>query len=157
MAVADASLRISMLTISAGLMVARGEIVETLPLPRPPRPKSAAEFPPPWTMTPSMTYRGSALALTVAWPRTRMDEDEPGAPEVWTAVTPAARHCRDWSRFVMMEPFRSSSFIETEAPERSLLFIVPYPTTTTSSRNWVSSPRTTLMTDWLPTAISWDA
>ncbi len=106
-------------------MVASGEIVEILPLPRPLRPKSQPEEPPPWTITPSMTYNGSAPALTVAWPRTRMDEEVPGAPDVETAVTPAARPCRDWSRFVMIDPFRSSSRMETEAPERSLRFIVP--------------------------------
>ena len=76
-------------------------------------------------MTPSITYRGSALALMVAWPRTRMEEDEPGAPEVCTAVTPAARPCRDWSMLVMIEPLMASSFMETEAPAKSLFFMVP--------------------------------
>ena len=86
-----------------------------------------------------MTYKGSALAFIVAWPRTRMDDDEPGAPEVVTAATPAALPWRDWSSEEITDPLRDSSLTETEAPERSLLFMVPYPTTTTSSRSWLSS------------------
>ena len=75
-----------------GSNVISGEMVDTRPLPSAsPRPKSEPELPPPWTITPSITYNGSAPALTVAWPRTRMEEEEPGAPEVCTAVTPAAR------------------------------------------------------------------
>ena len=81
--------------------------------------------PPLCTMTPSMTYNGSALALIVAVPRTRMADELPGAPDVETAVTPAARPCSDWSSEVMMEPFTADSPIETEAPEMSLFFIVP--------------------------------
>ena len=72
-----------------------------------------------------MTYNGSALALMVAVPRTRMDDEEPGAPDVWVACTPAARPCSDWSSEVMIEPFIFDSSIVTDAPARSDFFIVP--------------------------------
>ena len=76
-------------------MVESGEMVDTEPLPNAsPRPKSAPEAPPPCTITPSITYRGSALELMVACPRTRIEDEEPGAPEVLTAETPAARPCK---------------------------------------------------------------
>ena len=107
-------------------MVESGEMVDTEPLPKAsPRPKSAPEAPPPCTITPSITYRGSALELMVACPRTRIEDEEPGAPEVLTAETPAARPCKDWSRLVITEPFIASSPTDTEAPDKSLFFMVP--------------------------------
>ena len=72
-----------------------------------------------------MTYSGSALALMVAVPRTRIDDAEPGAPEVCTADTPAARPCSDWSSEVMIDPLIALSPMVEEAPEMSDFFIVP--------------------------------
>ena len=61
----------------------------------------------------------------VAWPRTRMLDDVPGAPDVLVAVTPAARPCSVWSSEVTMEPRSFFSSMVTDAPETSLFFIEP--------------------------------
>ena len=61
----------------------------------------------------------------VAVPRTRIDEPEPGAPEVDTALTPAAWPCKAWSNEVMRDPLMALSPTVAEAPEISLFFIVP--------------------------------
>ena len=143
MAVAEASLSISIDTMSLGLMVDRGETVDTLPLPSAsPSPKEEPLAPLPCIITPSITYSGSALALMVACPRTRMLDDVPGAPDVLMAVTPAARPCKVWSKDVTIEPRSFFSSIVTDAPDTSLFFITPYPTTTTSFSVLLSSLNT---------------
>ena len=155
MAVAEASFRISILTMSAGLMVDRGDTVDVGPLSRAsPKPRLEPLVLLDCTITPSITYKGSALELMVAVPRTRIDEAVPGAPEVLTAVTPAARPWSDWSREEIIEPFIAFSPRLTEEPEMSLFFIVPYPTTTTSSSSCLSSWRLITRDVWLPTLTS---
>ena len=126
MAVAEASFKISIETISLGLIVDKGEMVDTLPFPSAlPNPNEAPLAPLPCTITPSITYNGSALALIVACPRTRMLDEVPGAPDVVTAVTPAARPCNVWSSEVTIEPRSFFSSIVTDEPETSLFFITP--------------------------------
>src|SRR5690606_23049227 len=50
----------------------------------------------------------------------------------------------------------SSRLIRTTEPVRSLFFIIPYPTTTSSSSALVSETKRISSTDSLPTATSWD-
>src|SRR5690606_19204117 len=103
-----------------------GDTTETLPLPSAsPKPKSAPLLPSDCIITPSMTYSGSAFELIVACPRTRIDIDEPGAPDVATADTPAARPCNAWSRLVDIDPLTASSSNVTEDPETLLFRTVP--------------------------------
>ena len=109
MAVAEASFRISIETMSDGLMD-DSALVLLSALPE--------------MGTPSMTYNGS-LPFSELIPRMLTEIPPPGAPEFCVTCTPAARPCKAWSSDVMTDCLISSSPTDTTEPVRSLRFIVP--------------------------------
>ena len=130
MAVAEASLRTEKVSMSFGFTDASGS-----PMPAPPSPV---------TGTPSMTMSGSLFALSEAAPRIRIVEEEPGCPDGGVTSRPETLPTRAWPGVVMAPRFTSSLLIATTDPVMSLFFTVPYPITTTSSRNSASSASSTV-------------
>src|SRR3989449_2743854 len=84
--------------------------------------------------TPSMTYRGSFLALTELPPRIRICAPAPGSPLFWVISTPAARPWIIWSTLVMTPTFAASALSVETDPVIASRRCVPYPVTTTGSR-----------------------
>src|SRR6186713_301971 len=125
MAAEAPSFKISMDSISAGLMVLSG-LKGWLP-----DPLSAY-----WGTrgTPSMTYRGSLERLMELLPRMRTLMDEPGWPVGAVTCTPEACPCKAWSTLETACLPIASPFTVTTAVETFLFSCVPYPTTTTSPR-----------------------
>ena len=116
MAVAEASLRISIDSISSGFNTFPIEVSSGKP---------------------STTYRGALLWVTELLPRITMLRSLPGWPSLLVACTPATRPARASSKFDTGAFCMSSTSTLATAPVRSLRVVVPYPTTTTSLRRLV--------------------
>src|SRR2546425_166628 len=93
--------------------------------------------------TPSMTYRGSFLALTELPPRIRICAPAPGSPLFWVISTPAARPWIIWSTLVMTPTFAASALTVETDPVMASRRCVPYPVTTTGSRIAAAGARQT--------------
>ena len=93
--------------------------------------------------TPSMTYRGSFLALTELPPRIRICAPAPGSPLFWVISTPAARPWIIWSTLVMTPTFAASALTVETDPVMASRRCVPYPVTTTGSRIAAAGARET--------------
>src|SRR5690606_35781193 len=74
-----------------------------------------------------------------------------GSPR-FSILIPGAAPVRDWSTLTFAWFCFSSRLIRTTEPVRSLFFIIPYPTTTSSSSALVSETKRISSTDSLPTA-----
>ena len=124
MAAEDASLRTVNDSMSLGLMVSRGLAI--------PVPASTA------IGTPSMTKRGSLDAFRDAAPRIRIVELDPGPPSPGITCRPGTFPLSmSWVE-VIAPRFSSSVLMAVIEPVISSFFTVPYPMTTTSSRNSAS-------------------
>ena len=149
MAVAEASFKISMDSISLGLILLKGLLlpaVHWLPLPG---------LTPAFTMgKPSTTYSGSFPAPVEAAPRIRTSIPPPGCALPCFTVSPAARPINISEKFGEAALLSFSDFTETIEAFKSLFFIVPYPTTTTSSSNSCFSYKTMDKSVWFPTFTS---
>ena len=105
-------------------------------------------------MIPSITYKGSLLLLIEVVPRTRTFMPAPGTPLVAVTSTPGVR---PWSIFsTRFTGWFLNCLVDTPEtdPVKSLFLTVPYPTTTTSSSNWLSSFSMILRVDFFLTFIS---
>ena len=129
MAVAEASFNISIDSMSAGLMSFMFASVSAKP---------------------STTYNGSVPALMDAEPRIRIVGASPGWLFVNTA-TPLDLPCSASIGLEAMTDVMASLRRDVVEPVKSLFFIVPYPTTTTSAKVWVSSFITISNCTLLPT------
>ena len=121
-AVAEASLRTTKEAISLGLINDSG--------------LAAPAIPPLSKGTPSTTIKGSLLALMDVPPLNLMVLPDPGAPSLVFTFSPETLPIINCSG-VAIEPLtKFFSPTTTAEPVRSLLRMVPYPMTTTSSMTW---------------------
>ena len=111
MAVAEASLRTFIDSMSAGL-------IELSAL-------GAPGSVPPSMGTPSMTMSGSLEALSEAPPRMRIVEPEPGPPPPGTICTPAILPVMSWSGVEMAPFWKSLLEIVVMEPVRSFFCTDP--------------------------------
>ena len=84
---------------------------------------------------PSITISGWLLPVMEVEPRMWKVMPEPGAPVLLRICTPAIRPCRASGTEMTRLSWTPSSLTELTAPVRSLFLTVPYPRTTTSSRD----------------------
>ena len=121
MAVAEASLRISMLAISFGLMEVRAFWLSC--------PVDPIGLDTSWDagfrMIPSTTYSGSLEPLKELVPRILMLTAPPGALVPVVTCTPAARPCSNLSKEVDWAACTSSILTEETEPVMSLFLTVP--------------------------------
>src|SRR5690606_31416585 len=118
--------------MSLGLSVESGLKVVFPPPPTAPKPKVYTFGPLPEIGTPSITYKDSTSPLTEDVPLILIETLAPGCPDICVAVIPATLPISAWSTPEDTVRVKVSPSTEATAPVRSLLFIVPYPTTTTS-------------------------
>ena len=98
------------------------------------------------TITPSTTYNGSTPPSSkVEAPRTRIDLDSPGAPDVAVIETPGAAPCKASNTLTALRSSIALASTEVIDPALSLFFIVPKPTIITSSSILESSFKITLI------------
>ena len=132
MAVADASFKTSIDSILLGSNVESGLVVL---FPKPVEVVMAL----PRIGKPSITYKGSLLALIEVPPRILIFTAESGPPSEETICTPDILPARAPSNESVCILLISSDFIDEIAPVRSFRLVVPYPMTTTSSSFAASS------------------
>ena len=122
MAVAEASFKISMLSISLGL-------IKFIGLEAPPAPKPRSALPellsPDDNGTPSITYKGSAPALTELKPLIVTEDLALGSPLAEVICTPAAFPCNNCSGDVLVPLLKSSAFTDDRAPVASFFLVKP--------------------------------
>ncbi len=82
---------------------------------------------------------------------------DPGTPEAVDMFTPATRPCRSWSTDRTSLRSDGLGLNDPMADVMSRLVIVPYPTTSTSSRERLCAVICTFISSDLPTVISWSA
>ena len=102
---------------------------------------------------PSITYNGPFPERIEVVPRIRILIPVPGSPLPGVIATPAARPCNSCSGEAITPLLKSFAVKATTPPVASFLVVVPYPTTTTSSKALLSDNKTTSITDLLPTTI----
>src|SRR4030095_1262530 len=124
MAVADASFKTVIDTISFGLIVARALGTPAI-----------SEFD---RGIPSITINGSLLAFNEAPPRILIVLPEPGAPSFGVIDTPATLPRINCSGVTIAPLLKSFALIAVTAPVRSFFILVPYPITTTSDSEEVA-------------------
>lgn len=119
-AVADASLRTSMFSMSLGLIIDNGLSTVLLP-------EFASLFGVPLASNgmPSITYSGCVLVLVEFAPRIVILIPAPGAPSLRLTCTPAILPCSPLPKSVGVPRISSSELMEAMAPVRSLLRIFP--------------------------------
>src|SRR5512133_2480874 len=139
-AVAEASLRMSIFAMSLELMKFIG--LRALELPIFGRSPSAVVLPPE-RGTPSTTIRGSLPALTEELPRIRIEELAPGSPLLFVTITPAALPWINCEALLIAPLLNSSDLMLFTDPVISFFRTVPYPTTTTSLSALVAGTSTT--------------
>ena len=142
MAVAEASFKISIDTMSEGLRNERGFILDCVLLAIPfveykLPPKLEKSVPPPELIgNPSTTYKGSFPPVIELIPRIIiLILPPPGPPDVCDICAPAIFPCSISSKDGAEGILISSMFILEIAPVTSFFLCVPYPTTTTSPRD----------------------
>src|SRR5439155_1027380 len=136
MAVADASFKTSIDSMSSGAIADKGLVsVSEERFSSLTAPSCRFETPEFTHGTPSMTYSGCALpALIEFTPRIWTRTPPPGAASPWMTCTPATRPSNPCSRLATAVGRSSAADTDATAPVRSALRWVPYPTTTTSDR-----------------------
>ena len=132
MAVEEASLRIEIDSISAGLMSLRSETA---------------------SMIPSTTMSGSFDASIERVPRIRIDVVAPGSPDVDMISAPATRPWIAWSIDVTGASRTSPILTLATEPVRSDFLTLPYPITTTSSSFVEALTDITISSSCLPSGL----
>src|SRR5215204_5443015 len=139
MAVAEASFNTSIDSISCGLIKFKGSPPPVLELSK---------------GNPSTTKRGVLPVLTPPGPLTVIPVTAPGSPLLEVTFTPATFPCNNCCGEVMMPLLKDSAFNDFTEPVTSLLFCVPYPTTTTCANSEELGCKDTSMLVFVPTATS---
>ena len=89
--------------------------------------------------TPSTTYKGSLLPLIVPKPLILIVAALPGCPDPFTTVTPATSPANACDMLETDFACKFSALTTVAVPVKACFVLVPYPTTTTSSKTLLSS------------------
>ena len=122
MAVADASFKISTVSISFGLIK---ESALRVCFSSPPIEEGVVLVLPLLKGTPSITYNGSVPPKKELEPRILILKAAPGAPSFWVTFTPAILPCNACSTLVGTSFTSASRLIRVTAPVASFRFTVP--------------------------------
>ena len=121
MAVAEASFKTLILSISAGFKKFNGFLTALPPCPVSP---PGAVFSPD-NGTPSTTNKGLLLARTELEPLMFTEIPAPGSPLVCCMLTPAVFPCINCSGEAITPPLKSFALTEVTEPVASLIVVVP--------------------------------